>query len=191
MKNRIKPLIIAILLSSVVFINFCNITQKEMAIHEDEERSFALKKVSLYSERIESMIITGVNYASFYEFFLSQNQANPEEEFMGFAERIMSIEEEIDSVSLAPDGLVTMVYPSEGNEAAIGHNLLSDERRRPFVEKAIEERTSVTQGPINAKQGGIKIFNRKPIYIIEEEKENFWGLISVGIDFNELIEKPN
>lgn len=189
LKNRLKALLIGVLASFVVFFNFWNITEKDLAIKVEEQRNIALERGSLYSERIESMIITGDNYAGFYEFFISHNNAGFIEEFDSFAERIVAIEEVVDDLIITEGSVIKAIYPYEGNEKAIGYDLMSDEARTEFVERAINEKVSVTQGPIQSVQGGLKIYIRKPIFANENGKEEFLGLISIGLDFSQLLDK--
>lgn len=77
------------------------------------------------------------------------------------------------------------IYPLAGNESAIGHNLLTDSKRKAFVEKAMEQKVSISQGPVKSLQGNIMVFNRKPIYI----DDKFWGLSIVTINFTELMKE--
>ncbi len=56
---------------------------------------------------------------------------------------------------LAPNGVVTQIYPLAGNEAAIGHDLLNDPRRRTEARAAIESRKLTLAGPFRLIQGGI------------------------------------
>lgn len=186
---RLKALLFAVLAALVVFYNFYNITEKDLAIQVDEEKSIALEKVSLYSERIESMIITGDNYAGFYEFFVSQDYVDPIEEFQNFAYRIVKIEEVVEDIIMTEGSVIKSIYPYEGNQGAVGYDLMEDETRRPFIERAINERTTITQGPIESFQGRTKIYIRKPLYKDNDGSEDFIGLISVGIDFKDMIDK--
>ncbi|MDH5616162.1 MAG: ATP-binding protein [Acidimicrobiia bacterium] len=84
------------------------------------------------------------------------------------------------SLQLAPDAVVTYVYPLEGNEEAMGHDLLADPLRGAAVQRAIDERRFVLAGPISLLQGGLGLVGRNPIYLEDE----FWGFASVVINFD-------
>lgn len=73
----------------------------------------------------------------------------------------------------------------KGNESSVGHNLLTDSRRNASVKKAIDEKISISQGPVKSLQGDTLVFNRKPIYIENE----FWGMAIVTIKFTELMKQ--
>ncbi len=94
------------------------------------------------------------------------------------------------SVQLAPDAVVTLVHPLEGNEEAIGHDLLGDLARRDAVLAGIEDGTFVIAGPFELLQGGLGLVARAPIYLGQEEGlETFWGFATVVADYTPIIEE--
>jgi len=93
------------------------------------------------------------------------------------------------NVALAPAAVVRSIYPLEGNEAAVGHDLLNDPARRDSVLKAIETKQAFLQGPVNLKQGGSGIISRAPVFITVDGTERFWGLVVVVVDYHALLEE--
>ena len=53
----------------------------------------------------------------------------------------------IDSLQLAPGGIVSQIYPLKGNERAIGHDLLNDPARRSEARMAVESGRLTLAGP--------------------------------------------
>ena len=96
-------------------------------------------------------------------------------------------------VQLAPDGIVTYIYPLEGNEGAMGHSLLSDSRRDEGAKKAIESRALTFVGPIKLIQNGkYAVTARKPILRNIEGQEKFWGFAIALILVEDILpEKIN
>ncbi|MFQ5796419.1 MAG: PAS domain S-box protein [Candidatus Bipolaricaulia bacterium] len=87
----------------------------------------------------------------------------------------------IDSLQLAPNGVVTQIYPLAGNEAAIGHDLLNDPRRRTEALKAIASRQLTVAGPFPLIQGGQGVIGRLPVFVPDEDRgERFWGF-TIGV----------
>ena len=73
----------------------------------------------------------------------------------------------IDSVQLAPDGVVTDIYPAEGNE--VGKiDLIHDKDRGEISCYARDHHTFISQGPFELKQGGYGIAVRNPVYLNDE-----------------------
>ena len=82
----------------------------------------------------------------------------------------------IESVQLAPDGVVTDIYPAEGNEAG-KIDLIHDKDRGESSCYARDNHTVITQGPFELKQGGYGIAVRNPVYLTDTNKqEYFWDL---------------
>lgn len=82
----------------------------------------------------------------------------------------------IQSLQLAPNGVVTDIYPLEGNEAG-KIDLLHDKLRGKITRYGIENKRIVFQGPFKLKQGGSGIAVRNPIFLTNEYgEEYFWGL---------------
>lgn len=110
-------------------------------------------------------------------------------EFKEFVEKIVESKDYIKNISLAPDGIQKYVYPLEGNEIVIGHDLINDEREnvRNDVARTIETREIAISGPYTLRQGGVGLIARKAIYF----DETFWGLIAMVTDFDKLIENTN
>ena len=93
------------------------------------------------------------------------------------AENLMS--DSIESVQLAPNGIVTDIYPSAGNEAG-KIDLLHDKDRGKISCYARDNHTIITQGPFKLKQGGSGIAVRNPIFLKDENGlEYFWGFTIV------------
>ena len=85
----------------------------------------------------------------------------------------------IESVQLAPDGVVTDIYPAEGNEAG-KIDLLHDKDRGRISCYARDNHTIITQGPFELKQGSYGIAVRNPVYLNDEHGQAyFWGFTIV------------
>lgn len=85
----------------------------------------------------------------------------------------------VESIQLAPAGIVTDIYPADGNEAG-KIDLIHDKERGEISIYARDHHTIVTQGPFELKQGGYGIAVRNPIYLKDENgQEYFWGFTIV------------
>jgi signal transduction histidine kinase/ActR/RegA family two-component response regulator len=95
--------------------------------------------------------------------------------------------ENIRSVQLAPNGVVTYMYPYEGNEEAMGHDLFADPERVVEATLARETGDIILSGPLTLKQGGNAVISRKPIYsTVSDEDDNFWGFVIIVMDLDKL-----
>lgn len=93
----------------------------------------------------------------------------------------------IESVQLAPHGVVTDIYPAEGNEAG-KIDLLHDKDRGEISCYARDNHTVITQGPFELKQGDYGIAVRNPVYLNDENgQEYFWGFTIVILRVPEIF----
>ena len=97
--------------------------------------------------------------------------------FDTIAENLIS--DSIESVQLAPDGVVTDIYPAAGNE--VGKiDLIHDKDRGKISCYARDNHTLILQGPFELKQGGSGIAVRNPLFLKDESgDEYFWGFTIV------------
>ena len=138
------------------------------------------------------------------------------EKFDSIAADLMGHESAVRNLQLAPSGVVTAIYPLEGHESAIGHDLFRDPNRRPDSLKTTLGAPSVTlSNPVRLLLEGEKgnaVFARYPIFIdgpVENRTEAFgapedayecndvcygnpeqvyWGMSTALVDFDVLLE---
>ena len=125
-----------------------------------------------YAERITSDLNNGIAITNaLQEILISENGRL--DNFSVIAEDMMT--SAIQSIQLAPDGVVTEIYPEAGNEAG-KIDLLHDEARGAICRYGKEHALTIMQGPFQLKQGGSGIAIRNPVYLKNESGESvFWG----------------
>ena len=67
----------------------------------------------------------------------------------------------IQSIQLAPGGVVTDIYPEKGNDTG-KIDLINDPSRSEIVRYGRDNNITVMQGPFQLKQGGVGITIRNP-----------------------------
>ncbi len=98
----------------------------------------------------------------------------------------------IDSLQLAPGGIVAQIYPLEGNEQAIGHDLLNDPARRAESLKTIESGRLTLAGPFELVQGGTAVIGRLPVFVPNDQGgESWWGFTIALIRLPNLLAAIN
>jgi signal transduction histidine kinase/sensor domain CHASE-containing protein len=112
------------------------------------------------------------------------------ERFQAIASDLMRRNQLIRNIALAPDNVIRFIYPSDGNEKALGLNYLNIPGQRDSVLRAMNERRMVVAGPVNLVQGGIGIIGRTPIFIPAPDERGapkYWGISATVLDFQRLI----
>ena len=180
-KKTIVPLIVflvGICLLSVFTYN------TNVQIQKDR-RPIAKLNVVTYGQRIENDIENGIEITD----TLKQVLINGNGQIINFskiAENLMSYS--VQSVQLAPNGVVTEIYPEEGNEAG-KIDLLKDSKRGEISNYAKDHNITVIQGPIKLKQRGSGLVVRNPIYLEDKNgQEYFWGFTIVILRVPEIFE---
>lgn len=92
------------------------------------------------------------------------------------------------AIELAPGGVVRQVYPLQGNEAIVGHDLLKDRDRNRDAHIAVARRQLTIAGPFDLIQGGVGVVGRYPVFLTDRNgRSNFWGFTIVLIRVPELL----
>ena len=145
--------------------------------HEKNQRHIlAQLNTTTYGERIKNEIAGGIEITdTLKQILISEN--GKIHQFNTIAENLMS--DSIESLQLAPNGVVTDIYPAEGNEAG-KIDLIHDKDRGEISCYARDNHTIITQGPFELKQGGYGIAVRNPVYLKDQSgQEYFWGFTIV------------
>lgn len=111
-------------------------------------------------------------------------------EFDTLSRDLIAHKRSIRDIGLAPDNVVSYVYPLAGNEEAIGLHYRSVPDQWGAVRRAIMERRTVVAGPVELVQGGFGIITRTPVFLTRDHgaASDYWGMVSAVIDLPSLIE---
>ena len=171
-QKTLIPLIVFLLGICLVGIIIYKVDSHETA----QNQKTALLNATTYGERIKNEITEGIDVTDVLKQILI-SESGEFNQFDIIAENLMS--DSIESVQLAPNGVVTDIYPSAGNEAG-KIDLLHDKDRGKISCYARDNHTIITQGPFKLKQGGSGIAVRNPVFLKDENGlEYFWGFTIV------------
>ena len=171
-QKTLIPLIVFLLGICLVGIILYKVDSHETA----QNHTTALFNATTYGERIKNEITEGIDVTDVLKQILI-SESGEFNQFDMIAENLMS--DSIESVQLAPNGVVTDIYPSAGNEAG-KIDLLHDKDRGKISCYARDNHTIITQGPFKLKQGGSGIAVRNPVFLKDENGlEYFWGFTIV------------
>lgn len=172
LKNRIASFIIAALVSVFIIINFTNLHKNEISFNEERERLHAQQELTVFSERIETTLTSSIQYVGFYELLIARNKSYSESEFQYFSKSVLENATMIDSIALAPDSIVSSVYPLEGNEAVIGHNLMEDSKEESLLKRLLKQRLLYYRDPSNQFREDVKSLAESQSLLKKMERKN-------------------
>ncbi|GAB3026907.1 PAS domain S-box protein [Bowmanella dokdonensis] len=108
--------------------------------------------------------------------------------FTAIAEHLFGETSQLRNIGAAPDMVIRMIYPLQGNEKALGLDFLQRPEQRENALLARDTGQMTLAGPIELVQGGQGFVSRIPVYLPDEQDKNFWGLISAVIDVERLYQ---
>ena len=151
---------------------------------EQQNRTKAKLNAMTYAERINGELMKGIGFTE----TLKQIVINDDGNINSFNDvAAYMIDDSIQSIQIAPNGVVTEIYPEEGNESG-RIDLINDSDRGEISRYARDNDTVIMQGPFELKQGGYGIAVRNPVYLEDENgKKSFWGFTIVILKVPEIF----
>ena len=172
----------------VVFIlGMCALIGTIYVVGEDQEeqnRTKAQLNAMTYAERIYGELMEGIGVTDTLKQVVISGDGNINK-FYDIAANMM--DDSIQSIQIAPNGVVTEIYPEEGNESG-KIDLINDSDRGEISRYARDNDTVIMQGTFKLKQGGYGIAVRNPVYLENENgQKSFWGFTIVILKVPEIF----
>lgn len=176
-----RPIVVGI----AVFLAVLALTQlivfQRYLIASELDKEKALREATMVRDRLKSSLSYSLSATKTLAVIL--NRYGFQNDFDSVARDILKSHRYIDALELTRGGVITNVYPLEGNESVIGFDVLADTARNREAFKAIEKGDLYFAGPFELKQGGTAVVGRLPIY-----RDNaFWGFSVVIIKLETLL----
>ena len=115
-----------------------------------------------------------------------------ENTFSELAEKIPNEDGVVKAFELAPEGIITEIYPMQGNSEAVGLDVLGEHERKKDAILAKKTREYTLGGPYQLKQGGTGALLFKPVYRTDDSGESsFWGFVLQVIDWDRFMSDIN
>ena len=151
---------------------------------EQQNRTKAKLNAMTYAERINGELMKGIGFTE----TLKQIVINDDGNINSFNDvAAYMIDDSIQSIQIAPNGVVTEIYPEEGNESG-RIDLINDSDRGEISRHARDNDTVIMQGPFELKQGGDGIAVRNPVYLDDGNgQKSFWGFTIVILRVPEIF----
>ena len=171
-----------LLIGSIVLYMIAHAVQQSDSRHI---RTLAELNAVTYGDSMIADLYGGISITDTLEQLLISTNGKIDK-FDTIADRMMA--DYVQSIQLAPGGIVTDIYPAEGNEAG-KIDLLHDKDRGEIVNYGIDHDLLVMHGPFELKQGGYGIAIRNPVFLQDENGNSyFWGLTIVIIKAPEIFQ---
>lgn len=162
-------------------------------INQSQERREKLKATYTAEStvsRVESQLSKYLAESDLMKQIVEKEYDIDNEQFDKLAELMQEDEDVIEARELAEDGVVSRIYPMEGNEAAMGLDTLQNPARKKEARLARLSGEYTIAGPYELVQGGTGALLFDPAYITEQNgEEKFWGFSILVMNWDNFIQE--
>ena len=159
---------------------------------EKDEKTTGKYMAQITEKRVRARLDQYSMLSALLGNYISAGENLDENTFSELAEKIPNEDGVIKAFELAPEGIVTDIYPKQGNEGAFGLDMLQEHERKKDAVLAKESGKYTLGGPYQLKQGGTGALLFNPVYQDNNSDDGgFWGFVILVIDWNRFIGEIN
>ena len=159
---------------------------------EKNEKTTGKYMAQVTEKRVRARLDQYIMISDLLGNYISAGENLNENTFSELAEKIPNEDGVIKAFELAPDGIITDIYPKQGNEGAFGLDMLKEHERKKDAILAMDSGKYTLGGPYQLKQGGKGALLFNPVYKDNNsEHGEFWGFVILVIDWDRFIGEIN
>ena len=159
---------------------------------EKDEKTTGKYMAQITEKRVRARLDQYSMLSALLGNYISAGENLDENTFSELAEKIPNEDGVIKAFELAPEGIVTDIYPKQGNEGAFGLDVLREHEQKKDAILARDSGKYTIGGPYQLKQGGTGALLFNPVYQDNNsEQDEFWGFVILVIDWDRFIEEIN
>ena len=193
MKNKIDKKVIRIRAALVFLTMFGLIWGCTLLVNENQKKREQLKAAYTAESTISRVEVQLNRYMAESDLVKKSIEDGLMISDAQFAQlsRLMQDEDYIIKAhEIAKDGIVSQIYPIQGNENAMGFNVLEDSERKKAALLARDSGEYTIAGPFELVQGGTGVLLFDPVYQTDAQgNEKFWGFSVLVMDWEKFIDK--
>ena len=159
---------------------------------EKDEKATGKYMAQITEKRVRARLDQYIMLSDLLGNYISAGENLDENTFSELAEKIPNEDGVIKAFELAPDGIITDIYPKKGNEGAFGLDMLKEHERKKDAILARDSGKYTLGGPYQLKQGGKGALLFNPVYKDNNSDHGeFWGFVILVIDWDRFIGEIN
>lgn len=185
--NGWRPWLLAGLCALLVFAGEQILETFEKRTLLERERSLVVGELAQIRERLDSVINGNLLAIHGLTAVIAAQPDINQDAFSRIARGLVTAQRPLRNIAAAPGMVVSLMYPIEGNEAAIGLDYRSHPTQRQAAMRAVEEGQPVVAGPLTLVQGGAALIIRAPVFLpsgVPDGGRRVWGLVSAVLDLD-------
>jgi diguanylate cyclase (GGDEF)-like protein len=154
--------------------------------YDQRVRADVLKEMSVVRAKLEGNVSGNVQLVRGLVAVIATEPDMQQGRFAQLARKLLSEYSQLRNIAAAPDLVVRLMYPLEGNEKAIGLDYRTNAAQRAATLRAQQTGQMILAGPVDLVQGGRGFIGRFPVFIGEAKRQQFWGIVSAVVDTDRL-----
>lgn len=158
-----------------------------------DARSQVIQELATLRARMEGVVNTVFSATSGLTDVIAYQGEISEELFAALARQAIKGHPQIRNIAAAPDNVITLLYPLEGNGQVLGLHYSTLPEQYTAVQQAMQSGSRVFSGPHNLVQGGRGLIARVPVFTGRGQPEGatprYWGVVSVVTNIDALLDR--
>ena len=159
---------------------------------EKEKKASGIYMAQSTIRRVKAKLDNYITISDLLGNYIIDGSDMDENTFSELAEKIPNEDGVVKAFELAPEGIITEIYPMQGNSEALELDVLGEHERKKDAALAKETGEYTLGGPYQLKQGGTGALLFKPVYRTDDSGESsFWGFVLQVIDWDRFMSDIN
>lgn len=185
-----KKSTIITLLSCCIFAVFLiveDLNRKQNSYLRNQVNEQSKEDLAAVRAHLESAIHSDIYYANTLSTLITVNPNSTIQQWHLIAAELYRDSLNIRHLAIAPNDVVSYVYPLKGNSRALGLDFRTLPVQWLTVQKARHLESIFIAGPVDLIQGGRAFIARAPVFSDPPVNDHYWGSISIVIDIDSLF----
>ena len=162
--------------------------QLDLQHRHNEERADVRLRLSLLSAQAQTQVRNTFSQTEGITQLLSVDGNISPAHFRGIVEQAKAAVPALRHVVLAPNDIISDVWPLQGNEVLLGRDYRTLPDQYPIIHLARSLGIPILVGPLDLVQGGRGLAYRRPVFRVPSGiATQYWGMVSVVLDVDGLI----
>ncbi|WP_246660410.1 EAL domain-containing protein [Nitratireductor sp. XY-223] len=154
---------------------------------ERHRRTEVMSEANLIRTRLEGNINGNIQLVRGLVSTIATEPDMTQDRFAELVGSLLKNRSQLRNIAGAPNLIISLMYPLEGNERAIGLDYRRNQAQRDAALKARDLNELILAGPVNLVQGGQGFIGRLPVFVDGPDgTRTFWGIVSAVVDVERL-----
>ncbi|MGM0630255.1 MAG: putative bifunctional diguanylate cyclase/phosphodiesterase [Pseudomonadota bacterium] len=174
----------------VILVSFCMLVAGVIWFAENQHSQVIESRKRVATERLgrlraalEGQINSSLTTARALQAEIKLSPDISAERYRLLVQELIDNDLPVRHVALAPNLVIEFLYPLTANQDALGFDYRTSPEQLKSVQKAIQSKSIIIDGPVELVQGGWALIARAPVFI----DNSLWGVIAVVIDIDQLM----